>query len=214
MNFCHWRPSHATACTVRPRDFDIVERALLAFWWGHPIRERALWLPTTARVKSIQRGGLHRQLREKESDRVNFCARLSVSRESASWMRTSSWEKSAAGAGVQAVRRVVTAPEVTASVEWHLNSEPPVAPSKAGLEVLAIVAYRLPIARSCIEHIRGSASDSGIATLLESGLIAYNPHRLFVTTRAFFEHAAMNDLANLPTLATGEQSPRHTYADR
>jgi Segregation and condensation complex subunit ScpB len=38
----------------------------------------------------------------------------------------------------------------------------------AALEVLAIVAYRHPIARSGIEHIRGSTSDSAIATLLEA----------------------------------------------
>jgi hypothetical protein len=48
--------------------------------------------------------------------------------------------------------------------------------------VLAIVAYRQPIARSGIEHIRGSATDGAIATCLERGLIAHNPHHLFVTT--------------------------------
>jgi chromosome segregation and condensation protein ScpB len=66
-------------------------------------------------------------------------------------------------------------------IERHLNVERPVALSKAALEALAIVAYRQPIARSGIELIRGSASDSAIATLLERGLIAYNPHHLFVT---------------------------------
>jgi chromosome segregation and condensation protein ScpB len=35
--------------------------------------------------------------------------------------------------------------------------------------VLAIVAYRQPIGRSGIEHMRGSASDSAIATLLDRG---------------------------------------------
>jgi uncharacterized protein with GYD domain len=40
--------------------------------------------------------------------------------------------------------------------------------------VLAIVAFRQPVARSGIEHIRGSSSDSAIATLLERGLIAHN----------------------------------------
>ncbi len=74
--------------------------------------------------------------------------------------------------------------------------------SGAALECLAIVAYRQPIARSGIEHIRGSASDSAIATLLERGLIAHNPHHLLVTTRAFLELAAMRDLADLPPLAS------------
>jgi segregation and condensation protein B len=56
--------------------------------------------------------------------------------------------------------------------------------SNAAFEVLAIVAYRQPIARSGIEHIRGgSASDSALETLLQRGLIAHNPHHLFVTTK-------------------------------
>jgi len=56
---------------------------------------------------------------------------------------------------------------------------------RSTLEVPAIVAYRQPIARSGIEHIRGSASDSAIATLLERRLVAHNARHLFVTTRAF-----------------------------
>ena len=71
--------------------------------------------------------------------------------------------------------------------------------SSAALEALAIVAYRQPIGRSGIEHIRGSASDSAIATLLERGLIAHNPHHLFVTTRAFLDFVASRDLADLPS---------------
>jgi hypothetical protein len=55
-----------------------------------------------------------------------------------------------------------------------------VALSRAALEVLAIVAYRQPIARSGIEFIRGSSSD--LDTLLQRGLIEHNPHHLLVTT--------------------------------
>jgi segregation and condensation protein B len=65
--------------------------------------------------------------------------------------------------------RLVTAPEVSRSVERHVNKPREVALSKAALEVLAIVAYRQPIARSGIELMRGSASDSAIATLLDRG---------------------------------------------
>ena len=101
--------------------------------------------------------------------------------------------------------RLVTAPEVCASVERHLNNPRPVALSNAALEVLAIVAYRQPIARSGIEHIRGSASDSAIATLLERGLILHKPHHLFVTTKAFLQFAGVNDLAGLPQLGASEQ---------
>jgi segregation and condensation protein B len=102
--------------------------------------------------------------------------------------------------------RLVTAAEVSSSVERHLNQPRPVALSNAALEVLAIVAYRQPVARSGVEHIRGSASDSAIATLLERRLIAHNAHGLFVTTPAFLEYAGFRDLADLPVLAEATDS--------
>jgi segregation and condensation protein B len=98
--------------------------------------------------------------------------------------------------------RLVTAPEVSYSVERHLNSDKAVALSRAALEVLAIVAYRQPIARSGIEFIRGSASDSALDTLLQRGLIEHNPHHLLVTSRGFLEFAGVGDLAELPQLGT------------
>ena len=66
--------------------------------------------------------------------------------------------------------------------------------------MLAIVAYKQPIARAGIEHIRGSVSDSALETLLGRGLIAANEARLFVTTCAFLECACVRDLADLPPL--------------
>ena len=96
--------------------------------------------------------------------------------------------------------RLVTAPEVCVTVERHMNKPREVALSKAALEVLAIIAYRQPIARSGIELIRGSASDSALDTLLQRGLIAQNQHHLFVTTRAFLELTGLRDLADLPPL--------------
>ena len=104
--------------------------------------------------------------------------------------------------------RLVTAPEVSSSVERHLNVPKTVALSKAALEVLAIVAYRQPIARSGVELIRGSASDSALETLLQRGLVAHNAHHLLVTTRAFLEFAGLRELADLPDLgqATDQES--------
>jgi segregation and condensation protein B len=102
--------------------------------------------------------------------------------------------------------RLVTAPEACSSVERHLSHPRPVPLSKAALECLAIVAYRQPIARSGIEHIRGSASDSAIATLLERGLIAHNPHHLLVTTPAFLEYGGLRDLVDLPALTEAADS--------
>jgi segregation and condensation protein B len=94
--------------------------------------------------------------------------------------------------------RLVTAPEVTASIERHLSHPKPVALSQATLEVLAIVAYRQPIARSGIELIRGTASDSAIGNLLERGLIEHNRHHLYVTTRLFLDYTGLLDLTDLP----------------
>jgi segregation and condensation protein B len=99
---------------------------------------------------------------------------------------------------------LVTAPEVSGSIERHLGHPRPVALSRAALEVLAIVAYGQPIARAGVELVRGSASDSALDTLLERGLIERNAHQLLVTTRAFLDHAGLRDLADLPALEIGE----------
>jgi segregation and condensation protein B len=95
---------------------------------------------------------------------------------------------------------LVTAPEVASSIERHVGHPRPVQLSGAALEVLAIIAYRQPIARGRIELIRGSASDSALETLLQRGLIAHNQHHRLVTTRAFLELAVLRDLADLPPL--------------
>jgi segregation and condensation protein B len=110
--------------------------------------------------------------------------------------------------------RLVTAPEVSSSVERHVNKPRPVGLSRAALEVLAIVAYRQPIARSGIEFIRGSASDSALDTLLERGLIARNQHGLFVTTWAFLSFAGLRSLGDLPSLRDvhDSQNAPHTAA--
>jgi segregation and condensation protein B len=95
---------------------------------------------------------------------------------------------------------LVTAPEVGAAVERHLDHPRPVALSRPALEVLAIVAYKQPIARSGIERIRGANSDSALETLVMRGLVAVDEARLFSTTRAFLDLASLRDLADLPPL--------------
>ena len=66
--------------------------------------------------------------------------------------------------------------------------------------MLAIVAYKQPIARAGIERIRGTSSDSALETLLMRELVVLDAARLFVTTRAFLDFAGMRDLADLPPL--------------
>jgi segregation and condensation protein B len=96
--------------------------------------------------------------------------------------------------------RLVTAPEVAKSIGRHLADERPAQLSRAALEVLAIVAYRQPIARAGIEFVRGSASDSALDTPLQRGLVGHNSHHLLVTTGAFLQFAGLRDLADLPQL--------------
>ena len=96
---------------------------------------------------------------------------------------------------------LVTAPEVSPSVQRHLGTPRPTPLSRAASEVLAIIGYRQPIARAGIELIRGAASDSALDTLLQHGLIEHNQHHLLVTTRAFLDLLSLRDLADLPPLA-------------
>ncbi|MBV9602042.1 MAG: SMC-Scp complex subunit ScpB, partial [Chloroflexi bacterium] len=96
--------------------------------------------------------------------------------------------------------RLVTAGAVAASVERYREAPRPVALSDAALLVLTIVAYRQPISQSGIETIRGTSSDSAIATLVQRQLIALDQHRLYVTTPAFIEYLGLRDLADLPPL--------------
>jgi len=95
---------------------------------------------------------------------------------------------------------LVTAPEVAPAIERHLGNPRPVQLSQAAREVLAIVAYKQPIAWAGIERIRGTNSGSALDTLLTRELVALDDARLFRTTRAFLEFASLRDLADLPPL--------------
>jgi len=77
--------------------------------------------------------------------------------------------------------------------------------SRAALETLAIVAYKQPATRATIETIRGVASDSVIANLMELGLVrisgqAEAPGRpmLYSTTKKFLDHFGLKSLRELP----------------
>ena len=79
--------------------------------------------------------------------------------------------------------------------------------SKAGLETLAIVAYKQPLTRADLESIRGVDSAGVLKTLLERRLIKIvgrqdAPGRpvVYGTTREFLETFNLKDLSGLPTL--------------
>lgn len=77
--------------------------------------------------------------------------------------------------------------------------------SQAGLESLAIIAFKQPISRVDIAQIRGVNSDGVIGTLLERKLITISGRSeaigrplLYSTTPEFLEFFGINDLAELP----------------
>jgi len=79
--------------------------------------------------------------------------------------------------------------------------------SRPALETLAIIAYRQPIVRADIEHIRGVDSEGVLGTLMERNLVtvggrATTPGRplLYVTTQDFLRYFGLNELEDLPQM--------------
>ena len=103
--------------------------------------------------------------------------------------------------------QMATAPDAARYVENFLNMDHHQRLSTAGLETLAIVAYKQPITRAGIEAIRGVNSDGAVATLLARDLIeevgqGRTPGRpvLFGTTVRFLEHFGLERPEDLPPL--------------
>lgn len=79
--------------------------------------------------------------------------------------------------------------------------------TQKALETLAIIAYKQPITKQEIEHIRGVTVDSVLRTLIERNLITVvgrekapgNP-LLYGTTKEFLEYFGLNSLEDLPKL--------------
>ena len=79
--------------------------------------------------------------------------------------------------------------------------------SKAALESLSIVAYKQPITRSEVDHIRGVDSSGVMKNLLEKGLITIRGRDeglgralLYITTPIFLELFGLDTIKDLPTL--------------
>lgn len=104
--------------------------------------------------------------------------------------------------------RIQTRPDYAHWVQG-LWQEKPGRYSKATLETLAIIAYRQPITRGEIEHIRGVAVSSHIIrNLLDRDWIKVVGHRelpgrpaIYATTLQFLADLNLEKLEDLPTLA-------------
>lgn len=97
-----------------------------------------------------------------------------------------------------------TVPEAAPWVRALTKAAPPQRLSRAGLETLAIIAYRQPISRAEIESVRGVSADHTIRALMELNLIrtvgrSELPGRPFLygTTTTFLEHFGLRSLEEL-----------------
>jgi segregation and condensation protein B len=102
--------------------------------------------------------------------------------------------------------RMVTHPRFARWVRLLRNEPPPVRLSPSSLETLAVVAYRQPVTRAEIEHIRGVSAEAGLTKLLERELVyivgrADLPGRpiQYGTTEAFLEFVGIKSLDELPS---------------
>jgi segregation and condensation protein B len=101
---------------------------------------------------------------------------------------------------------LATAPETGALVARYVGADA-VRLSPAGLETLAIVAYRQPVTKAAVERIRGVDSDHTVRSLLHRRLVvelgrANTPGRpiLYGTAFEFLERFGLESLDDLPTL--------------
>ncbi len=89
--------------------------------------------------------------------------------------------------------------------------------SRAALETLAIIAYKQPVTKTEIEHIRGVATDGVLHNLLQRDMIAISgraaaPGRplLYKTSRKFLKFFGLNRLSDLPRIEEVEEMIRQS----
>ncbi len=101
--------------------------------------------------------------------------------------------------------QIHTRPEYREWIKRLIHSKP-LRLSKAALETLAIIAYKQPIIRSDIEHIRGVNCGGILRMLFERKLIRILGRKeipgrpiIYATTKQFLETFDLKDLKDLPT---------------
>lgn len=103
--------------------------------------------------------------------------------------------------------QICSRPEYYTYIQEILGEQRQQPLSNAAMEALAIIAYKQPITRGQIEHIRGVNSDGCVNRLYERGLIEEKgrldaPGRpiLYVTTENFLRCFGLKDPHDLPPL--------------
>ncbi len=106
-------------------------------------------------------------------------------------------------------------PDFEQSIKKLLVKQRMVRLSRAALETLAIIAYKQPVTKIDIEHIRGVATDGVIHNLLQRQLIvisgrAESPGRplLYKSSNEFLKFFGLNRLSDLPRMDEIEEMIR------
>lgn len=101
--------------------------------------------------------------------------------------------------------QMLTLPEYNGVLSRLLKVRGETKLSQAGLETLAIVAYKQPVLRADIEAIRGVSSGEMIRSLMEKGLVKIvgraeeiGRPMLYGTTKKFLEVFGLSELKDLP----------------
>lgn len=111
-------------------------------------------------------------------------------------------------------------PEYTGFVDEMFTRRRKMRLTRAALETLAIVAYRQPVTKSDIEHIRGVASDGVIHNLLEKQMVAIKGRANTIgkplqygTTDEFLKFFGMNSLEDMPKMSEIEELLKSSEPD-
>lgn len=103
--------------------------------------------------------------------------------------------------------RLVTAPDTADIVGQYVADASRQELSRPALETLAIIAYKGPLTKAAIEHIRGVASETMLRGLTSRGLIEQAGHSsepgrpaLYAVSHSFLQHFGLTDRSDMPPL--------------
>lgn len=116
--------------------------------------------------------------------------------------------------------QLVSAPELTDTIEKFLGLSASSKLSTAALETLAMIAYKQPITRPEIEAIRGVNSDGVLRTLISKGLVeevgrldTVGHPALFGTTFEFLRYFGLAHIKDLPALELPETESNDSVSE-
>ena len=128
------------------------------------------------------------------------------------WLKEMQEEYNQSNRGIQLIEiahgyRLSTKPEFAEYVQKLIITKQNLKLTKAGLETLAVIAYRQPLVRAEIEAIRGVDCGGVLQTLMERKLIKVVGRKevvgrplLYGTTPEFLDQFGLKNLSDLPTL--------------